>query len=78
MTTSGKIYKIRSKKTGLWKRAGFYGGWNENGKAWSSWAALKGHISLYNDWKTGKPEINPDWEILEYDITVSEPKIITL
>lgn len=71
-----KNYKIRNKKTGLFKGVGYYGGWNKNGKTWSSWAALKGHIALYNDLRTGKPKIDPDWEILEYEI--SEPKVIQL
>lgn len=76
-----KNYKIRNKKTGLFKCAGWFSRWSKTGKTWQSMAALKGHLR-----RTGpKPDnghwgtyylSDPDWEILEYGS--EDPKVIQL
>ena len=63
------VYKIRHKKTGLWKIGGFYGGWNKNGKSWLTRGALNGHLAMLRDYKSKElPAGTEDWEIVKFEV----------
>lgn len=62
------VYKIRSKKTGLYSQGGAGPiGWSKVGKAWSSLAALKSHLTLYRGELSGRSRKIPnDWEVVVF------------
>ena len=84
-----KVYKIRNKETGLFKKGGGYYlpemGWSKSGKTWSSLGALKNHIRLLCVPHTiPKDRLiscyldnNPSHEILEITIEETNTKVIT-
>jgi hypothetical protein len=73
------VYKIRDKKTGLF-RCGGSKGWSKLGKTWSGTGPIKLHLNLLSeckryDWTLGKyvamyelAEISADWEIVPFTL----------
>ena len=77
------VYKIRDKKTGLFRKGGF-NLWSTQGKTWSGIGPLKLHLNLLRDavrydWELGKhvPLCNVEalianWEIVPFVLVESE------
>lgn len=68
------VFKIRSKKTGLFSKGGMnvtdsslY--WSKNGKVWPTYAALNLHLKQYNT-------IPRDWEIIVIRVEYTEQNTI--
>ncbi len=62
-----EIFKIRSKKTGLYSGGRRYPSWTKTGKAWTSDAKLLGHLYMFTDYK-GNVSIPEDWEIVTFTV----------
>lgn len=62
-----QLFRIRHKKTGLFKKAGSRG-WSKEGKAWTKAAHIKAHLNLLKHYGNGYryPVEVDDWEVLEY------------
>lgn len=74
-----KVYRIQNKKTGLFKYGGAGGGWGKKGKFWNGIGPLKLHLSMLREYdKIPKNSIPADWTILEYDLSISEPRVVKL
>lgn len=87
-----KVYKIRNKETGLFKKGGGGGPnndwarWSKTGKSWSSLGGLKNHMRL-NYWETRTVVKDsliewylkryPTHEILEITIEETNTKVLT-
>lgn len=61
-------YKIRNKKTGLFREGGMFAKWTKHGKEWTCIGHLKNHLSLFPankiDWD--------NWEVVEYSYAPTE------
>lgn len=61
------FYKVRDRKTGLFRTSGLWAKWTKDGHTWSSIGHVKQHFSQFPadkiDWD--------NWEVVEY---VYEPK----
>lgn len=63
-------YKIRNKRTGLYKLGSSAARWSKNGKTWTSLGALMSHLSLYKDivvFQHNKVEqytVGDEWEVV--------------
>lgn len=84
------LYKIRHKVTGQWKLAGRSSTWRsvwskkgKGGKTWSGIGALKLHLSLFKDWRTGEfsdatLQEMENWEIVAIELLGTEAETHTL
>lgn len=56
------FWKVRDKKTGLFREGGMFGGWSKFGKAWTSIGHVKNHFNQFPadkiDWE--------NWELVEF------------
>ena len=43
-----KVFKIRSKKTGLFSLGTMRPKWSKHGKVWTSMSAINKHLNIYN------------------------------
>jgi hypothetical protein len=70
-----RIFRVRHKVTGLFRKAGSHDAWGKEGKAWTKAGHVKAHLNLHKryvrdpasrcgDYKY-VPEVD-DWEVLEY------------
>jgi hypothetical protein len=63
-------YKIRNKRTGLFKLGSSQVYWSKNGKTWTSLGALMSHLSMYKrivTFQNNKVEqytIGDEWEVV--------------
>lgn len=68
MADTNVVFKIRDKNTGLFKNAGFYGGFSKTGKVWRNTAALSGHLALHTRWDSERRQrvstVPDNWEIV--------------
>ncbi len=62
------FYKLRDRKTGLFREGGMWAKWTKRGKEWSTIGHLKNHLGQFPankiDWD--------NWEIVEYTYTPVE------
>lgn len=73
------IYKIRHKKTGLYRLAGggCPGSWSKTGKAWGSIAQVKGHMNLLRpDTDYPFPKECEDWEVVTFTLVEEGTKSV--
>ena len=73
MTTIGIIYKIRSRKTGLFSKGGSRpskGSWSKNGKIWPDLRSLHLHLVQHRDDHNHpcKEYLEQEAEVVEYEI----------
>lgn len=62
------IYRIRSKKTGLYSKGGTMPSFSKNGKVWNRRSHINSHFTQLH--KIGKETyIEHDVEVLEYELT---------
>ena len=65
------IYKIRHKKTGLYRMAGggIPGRWSKSGKAWLNIGHVKAHLNLLRyDTKRPLPAECENWEVVAFTL----------
>lgn len=64
MTT---YYKIKNKKTGLYKNAGKWNRWTRDGKVWTTLGRLRAHLTLTLNGYIIHDALE-NWEIVEYEV----------
>lgn len=65
-----KYYKIRNKKTGLFKSGGYYGKWTPAGKMWKA-SAIRNAMQMYYQYPSTTLDIK-EWEVVECECKVEE------
>lgn len=58
------FYKIRDRRTGLFKTSGRYG-WSKSGKTWNK-NSLAGHMALFKCYEDGGYSIPESYEIVQF------------
>jgi hypothetical protein len=68
-----KLYKIRSKTTGMYKLNSCYNSYNKTGKTWDTIGKLRSHLTMLIRSSVSNVDWN-DIEIVEYDVVEASAK----
>lgn len=64
MTT---YYKIKNKKTGLYKTGGSWNKWSRDGKLWTALGQIRAHLTMNLNGRIIHDALE-NWEVIEYEV----------